>query len=296
MAAASSATSRRVPAPGAKWVGTRRPRVLLTYIVLLALAIVFLSPFYWMVISAVRPLAETTAFPVKLVPTAVSVDAFARLLSETNFGRTLLTSIIVTSATTGLAIATCVPAGYALAMFEFRGRTALFGVILIGMVIPATVQLVPNYLLLANLGLLDNWLAIILPSAATPIGAFWMRQYIRSSLPPDLLDAGRVDGASELTLLLKVVVPLIVPGVASLAIFVSTMTWNDFLLPFVFLSTPDLLTFPPRLMEFIPARGQIAVPYDLIMAGAVLSTLPVLAVYLLLQRYFVSGLTFGSGK
>jgi ABC-type glycerol-3-phosphate transport system permease component len=275
-----------------------RPRLISIglHVALGVLALVFLSPFYWMVISALRPLSETTSFPVRLVPSTASADAFLRLLADTNFGRTLLNSILVTSATTGLAIAVCVPAGYALGMFQFRGRRSIFGLVLIAMVIPSTVQLVPNYLLLSKLGLLDNWLALILPGAATPIGAFWMRQYILATMPRELLDAARVDGARELTILLRVVVPLILPGVASLSIFVSTLAWNDFVLPFVYLNSADLLTFPARLIQFYPARGQIAVPYDLIMAGAVLSTIPVLVVYVALQRYFVTGLTFGSVK
>jgi len=271
-------------------------RTVLLHGLLLLLALLFISPFYWMAISAFRPLSETTAFPVQLVPSTLSLDAFAHLLGETNFGRTLINSVVVTSATAALAVATCVPAGYALAMFRFRGRDPLFFLILVGMVIPATVQLVPNYLVLSRLGLLDNWLALILPNAATPIGVFWMRQYIRASLPRELLAAARVDGASELAIFTKIVMPLIVPGVASLAIFVSTLSWNDFVLPFVYITTTDQLTFPARLVQFFPSRGQIQVPYDLIMAGAVLSTIPVLLAYLLLQRYFVSGLTFGSGK
>ena len=262
----------------------------------LIVAALFASPFYWMIISALRPLDETIAFPAQLVPGSVSLDNFQRLLGTSNFGGTLLNSAIVASVTAVGAALLCSMAGYAFAMFTFRGSKMIFRLIVATMLIPFTVVMVPTFFIVVSAGLVNTWWALILPAIAPAIGVFWMRQYIRSVISVDMLNAARIDGAGELRIYGQVVLPLIGPGIASLAVFVAVASWNDFVLPFLYLSSPDLLTFPPRLVQFFPNAGQFQTPYDLVMAGAVLGAIPLLILFVAFQRYFVPGVTFGSRK
>ncbi len=274
---------------------TRLPVVVATA-ALVVLAAVFLVPFYWMVISAFRPIDDTIRFPIQLGASRLTLDNFARLLADTNYPRTLANSIIIAVASAGSAAMLCTAAGYAFALLRFPGRQLLFGIVLGTMIVPSTVLLVPNFFVLSKLQLLDTWLALILPNAAPAVGIFWMRQYIKSAIDHELLDAARVDGAGEWRVFLQIVLPLVRPGVAALAIFITALSWNDFVQPFIYLSTQDLQTFPVRLVQFFPNLGQFQVPYDLIMAGATLALVPVLVVFLRFQRYFVAGITLGSKR
>jgi multiple sugar transport system permease protein len=247
-----------------------------------------------MVISSIRPLDETLQFPVLLVTAHPTFDNYLKLLTTTNFARTLANSVFIAAVTAIGSAFLCSLAGYAFALLRFRGRDWLFRVVLGTMLVPLTVQMVPNFFVFSKLGLLDTWWTLILPMVAPAIGIFWMRQYIASAIPSELVDAARVDGCGEFGVYWRIIVPIIRPGLAALAIFVTVLSWNDFVLPFLYLKTPDSVTFPARLVQFIPQAGQYRTPYDLMMAGAVLSALPVLALYLGLQRHFVRGITLGS--
>jgi ABC-type glycerol-3-phosphate transport system permease component len=249
-----------------------------------------------MVLSSVRPLDETLQFPVLLVTDHPTLDNYLTLLTTTNFGRTLGNSVCIAAVTAVCSAFLCSLAGYAFALLRFPGREVLFRVVLGTMLVPLTVQMVPNFFVFSRLGLLDTWWTLILPMVAPAIGIFWMRQYIASTVPSELVDAAHVDGCSEFGIYWRVIVPIIRPGIAALAIFVTVLSWNDFVLPFLYLKTPDSLTFPARLVQFIPQAGQFRTPYDLMMAGAVLSAVPMLALYLGLQRHFVTGITLGSGR
>ena len=287
-------------APGPRELPDYRRRRLVAAVALNAVLIIvaagFAAPFYWMVISSIRPLSETIAFPVQVLPGHVTFDNFIRLLTQTNFGRTLVNSVIIAAVVSAGAALFCSMAGYALAHLRFRGRQLLFFLVIATMLLPATVQLVPNFYVLSNLGLLNTWWALILPSVAPAIGIFWMRQYIRATLNPEVLDAARMDGASEYRIFWQVVLPLSIPGVSALAVFVAVQSWNEFVLPFIYLQDPDSLTFPPRLIQFFPNAGQLTRPYDLIMAGAVLGAIPMVILFLRFQRYFVPALTWRSDE
>jgi ABC-type glycerol-3-phosphate transport system permease component len=266
------------------------------HVAIICVCALFVLPFYWVAISALRPLAETTAFPVKLIPSSVTLDHFRELLTTTNFLRTLINSVIVATVTAIGASIICSLAGYAFALLRFRGRDALFAIVLATILLPPTILMVPNYYLFAKMGILDTWWTLILPTVAPAIGILWMRQYIRAAIPVDLTEAARVDGCSEFAIYWRIILPLSRPGIAALAIFITVQSWNDFVLPFLYLTTPDKLTFPARLIQFVPTAGQYQTRYDLIMAGAVLSALPMLALYAGLQRHFVAGITLGSDR
>jgi ABC-type glycerol-3-phosphate transport system permease component len=274
----------------------RSPGLVVGHIALLVVGLLFVAPFYWMILSSVRPLEETLQFPVQLLTSRLTLDNYLSLLAKTNFARTLLNSVIIAFITAAASSFLCSLAGYAFALLRFRGRDLLFACVLGTMLIPLTVQMIPNFFLFSKLGLLDTWWTLILPSVAPAIGIFWMRQYVGASVPSELVDAARVDGCGEFGIFWRVIVPIIRPGIAALAIFITVLSWNDFVLPFLYLKTPDSLTFPARLVQFIPQAGQMRTPYDLMMAASVLSALPMLLLYLGLQRQFVAGITLGSGR
>jgi len=187
----------------------------------------------------------------------------------------------------------CSLAGFGFAKYRFKGRSFLFTLVLGTVMIPVSVQLVPNYLLMAKLGWLNTLIPLIVPSAANAFGIFWMRQYMYS-VPDELLDAGRLDGASEFGLYWRIVVPLIRPALGALALFVFTTSWNDFLLPLVYLRSQE--TFTVQLMIDSIFRVRFQQNFHLLMSASVLAIIPMTILFFTLQRQFVAGLTLGSVK
>jgi multiple sugar transport system permease protein len=207
-------------------------------------------------------------------------------------GRYLVNSIVLTLAATALSLVFNVLAGYAFAKLRFPGRTQLFRLMLAALVIPSQVAMVPLFLLLKQMGLVNTYGGVIVPAMASIFGIFLVRQYALS-IPDDLLDAARIDGAGELHIFRKIVVPLLKPIIITLAVFTLLGTWNDFMWPLIVLSDQELYTLPVALASL--SREHVA-DNELMMAGAVVTTVPVLAVFLLLQRHYVHGLMAGSVK
>jgi len=270
----------------------RATRVVL-YIVLILAGLGFLLPFYWMVLSSVRPKAEYYALPIPLFPRTLSPENFQQLFERSLFGRGLLNSTFLAVVSVILQVAFCSLAGYTFAKLRFRGREALFIGILTTMMIPSGVGLIPNFIVMARIHWIDTYWPLIVPGIANAFGIFWMRQYCLS-LSDDLLDAARIDGAGEFGIYWRVVLPIITPALASLAIFVFLGTWNDFLGPLVFLRSQEL--FPVQLwLSVVAQQGEVKTP-AVVMAGSVLASIPVLILFATLQRYFIAGLTAGSVK
>ncbi|MFL5806407.1 MAG: carbohydrate ABC transporter permease [Roseiflexaceae bacterium] len=270
----------------------RATRVAL-YAVLILAGLGFLLPFYWMILSSVRPKAEYYALPMPLFPRTLSLENYQQLFERSLFGRGLLNSAFLAIVSVILQVAFCSLAGYTFAKLRFRGREALFIGILTTMMIPSGVGLIPNFIVMARIHWIDTYLPLIVPGIANAFGIFWMRQYCLS-LSDDLLDAARIDGAGEFGIYWQVVLPIIMPALASLAIFIFLSTWNDFLGPLVFLRSQELFTVQLWL-SIVQQQGEVKTP-AVVMAGSVLASIPVLILFATLQRYFIAGLTAGSVK
>jgi multiple sugar transport system permease protein len=259
---------------------------------LLALAASTLLPLVWMVSVSLMSPGEASTFPPPLVPAGLTLANYAELFTHVGMGRSLLNSVVLTAAVTLVSLLFNVAAGYAFAKLRFGGRDRLFKLLLAALVIPGQVAMVPLFLLLKQLGLVNSYGGIIVPAMASIFGIFLVRQYALS-IPDEVLEAARIDGAGELRIFGAVVVPLLRPIVVTLAVFTALGTWNDFMWPLIVLNDSELYTLPVALASLSREHVQDT---ELMMAGAVLTTLPVLLVFLLLQRYYMQGLMLGGVK
>src|SRR5689334_9511310 len=255
-------------------------------------AIVALFPLVWMLSASFMAPGESSSYPPTLVPAHPTLDNYRELFERTGVGRYLFNSVFLAVSATALSLVFNVMAGYAFAKLRFAGRDRLFKTMLGALVIPGQVAMIPLFLLLKHLGLVNSYAGVIVPALASIFGIFLIRQYALS-IPDDLLEAARIDGASEWRIFSWIVVPLLRPIIVTLAVFTLLGTWNDFMWPLIVLSDKDLYTLPVALAS--PSREHVQ-DNELMMAGAVVTTLPVLLVFLALQRYYVEGLTLGSVK
>jgi multiple sugar transport system permease protein len=257
---------------------------------LFALLTVF--PLLWMVSVSLMPTGASSSYPPPLLPLRPTFIHFQQLFAQQHMGRYLLNSIIVASCTTLLALLLSAMAGYAFAKLRFRGRDAIYGLLLAGLLVPAQVTMIPLFGLLKVMGLVNSYAGAVLPSAASIFGIFLVRQYALS-IPEDLLDAARIDGASEWRIFRSVVMPLLTPILVTLGIFVFLATWNDFMWPLIVLTDRDMQTLPVALAGLSREHFQ---DNELMMAGAVVTVLPVLSLFLVLQRFYMRGILLGSVK
>jgi ABC-type glycerol-3-phosphate transport system permease component len=272
---------------------TRRFTLLVLYAILIVAAVLSLIPFYWMLISSLKPLKDILTIPVWVIPTNTTLDNYQLLLTQTQFLRSVFNTLVVAFANVGIQVFLCSLAGFAFAKYRFRGRALLFTLVLGTVMIPASIQLVPNYIVMANLGWLDTLLPLIIPTAANAFGIFWMRQYI-FSVPDELLDAARLDGASEFGLFWRIVWPIILPARVALALFVFTTSWNEFLLPLVYLRSQERYTVQLMIASIFRTRFQQN--FHLLMAASVLAIIPMTLLFFTIQKQFIAGLTLGSIK
>jgi len=256
-------------------------------------AILMLLPLYWMVVSAFKPLPEIMTVPVTFIPFNPTLENFRGLLTETLFARGMLNSVLIAVANVVTQVFFCSLAGFAFAKYRFWGRNVLFVLVLGTVMIPQYVTLIPNFLLMGRIGWLDTWAPLIVPGIANAFGIFWMRQYI-ATVPDELLDAARIDGAGEFGIYWRIVVPVIKPALVTLALFVFSVSWNEFLLPLVYLRSKDLYTVQLVMANIF--RVQYRVNYHWAMASAILATLPMAVLFATLQKQFISGLTLGGLK
>lgn len=271
----------------------RRRGLVLVYVFLFIASFLTLIPFYWMIMSSFKPLNEILTIPVMLIPQTPTLENYQLLLTETLFARSLFNSIVVALSNVLLQTMLAALAGFAFAKYRFRGRNLLFALVLGTVMIPVSVQLVPNYILMGRLGWLDTWLPLIIPTAANAFGIFWMRQYMYS-IPNELLDAGRLDGASEFGLFWRVVLPLARPALGALALFIFTTSWNEFLLPLVYLRSQEMYTVQLMISSIFRTRFQQN--FHLLMSASTLAIIPMTILFIFLQRQFIAGLTVGSVK
>jgi multiple sugar transport system permease protein len=258
----------------------------LAYLVLGVGLVVVTSPFLWMALSSFKSEGEIRQVPPTWIPEAPTLDNFRELFQRLDFPQFFTNSTIVAIAVTLGNVIFCSMLGYVLAKSDFAGKKLLFRLVLGTLMVPGMVTLVPLFVLVANMGLVNTYFGLILPFLAAPFGVFLMRQFFLG-IPDELIDAARVDGASEARIFVQVVMPLAKPALATLGIITFLGSWNNFLWPLVVATTEDKYTLPVALALY--STGQNRTDFGLLLAGAVVVVVPVLIVFLLLQRYFVQG-------
>jgi multiple sugar transport system permease protein len=265
---------------------------MLLYVALIAGAALAILPMFWMVSASLMPTGAANSSPPHFLPPSLTLEHYRTLFSRLNLGRYLLNSTVVAVTVTGLSLLVNSLAGYAFAKLRFKGRDRAFKILLTGLVIPVQVAMLPLFLLLRELGFINSYAGVIIPGMASIFGIFLVRQYALN-IPDDLLDAARIDGASEFRIYRAIVVPAIMPILATLAIWTFLNTWNDFLWPLIVLSDESKWTLPVAIANL---SGEHVQDTELMMAGSVITVLPVMAVFLVLQRYYVEGIMLGSVK
>jgi multiple sugar transport system permease protein len=255
-------------------------------------AVLMVIPMLWMVSASLMPAGQASTYPPRLIPRQVTFEHYVALFTRLELGRSLVNSALIAFTVTALSIVINSMAGYAFAKLRFRGREPLFRIMAAGMVIPVQVSMLPLFLLMKQLGLINSYWGVIVPGMASIFGIFLIRQYAQS-IPDDLLDAARMDGAGELRIYTHIVLPTIVPILATMAIWTFLSTWNDFMWPLIVLSDDAKWTLPVALANL---SGEHVQDTELMMAGSVLTILPVMLVFLFLQRYYIQGVMVGSVK
>ena len=264
----------------------------LKYSFLLLASALFVFPILWVALSSLKPQSELFTYPLTILPRAPSLENFRKAFASGDFLVFYRNSIVVATTSTLITIVINVMAGYALSKFWFKGRDAIFYAMVGTLMIPLQAIMVPIFLLLKDLKLLNTLWGIIIPPAATPTGVFLARQYIQT-IPNSFIEAARIDGAREFRIFRTIVAPLAKPIVATIAIFSFMWRWNDFLWPFIVLSVKKKMTLQLALANFV---GQYQINWASLLAMTVVTMIPMIVVFLALQRYFVKGLTAGGVK
>ncbi|HUQ48903.1 MAG TPA: carbohydrate ABC transporter permease [Gemmatimonadaceae bacterium] len=262
------------------------------YFLLILGAVLAMLPMVWMVSASLMPTGEASSYPPRFFPTSITLDHYKDLFTRLNLGRNLANSALVSFVVTFASLFINSLAGYAFAKMRFNGRERLFKTLSTGLVLPTQVAMLPLFLLLKNMGLINTYWGVIIPGLSSIFGIFLVRQYALS-IPDEMLDAARVDGAGEFRIFWSIVVPGIMPILATLAIWTFLATWNDFMWPLIVLSDASHYTLPVALANL---SGEHVQDTELMMAGSVLTVIPVMMVFLFLQRYYIQGVMAGSVK
>ncbi|MGW1680968.1 carbohydrate ABC transporter permease [Saccharopolyspora sp. NPDC002376] len=247
-------------------------------------------PFYWMLRTAFA--AENSVFfnGISLLPEELALDNFTRAWHEADLGTAMLNGALVTVSILCCQLITCVPAAYAFAKLRFRGRDALFGLVLACLLVPTQATAIPLYLGIGSVGLANTWIALVLPFTTSAFGIFLMRQYM-VTIPDSLLEAARADGLGTLTILWRLVVPMSSPAIATFSIFSIFAHWNDYLWPLLVARDRALYTPPQALAIF--QQADTGIDYGALAAGAVIITAPIVLLFLIAQRRFIAGIAGG---
>jgi len=270
----------------------RRLETLALHAVLVVGALLAAGPLLWMLSASFMSTGEANSAPPPLLPHAPTLEHYRALFTSQNLGRYLMNSTLISVGGTLLAVAITSMAGYAFAKLRFRGRDRLFRGLLAGMVVPGQVAMLPMFLELRRMGLINTLFGAMIPVLAPIYGVFLVRQYALS-IPDDLLDAARIDGAGELRIFRSIVLPTIAPVLVTLGVFTFLSAWNDFMWPLIVLSDDARYTLPVALANL---AGEHVQDVELMMAGAVVTILPVFVAFLFLQRYYIQGIMAGSVK
>ncbi|MEZ4869695.1 MAG: carbohydrate ABC transporter permease [Caldilineaceae bacterium] len=257
------------------------------YGILLIGALAMLIPFVWMLSTSFKPQAETISFPPRLLPRNPTLANYLDVVTRLNIGRLYWNTALVTVTKTAINIYTSTLIGYIFGKFHFRGRDLLFYLILGTWIIPFEVYMIPLYIMMVNFGLGNSYWALIIPEISSAYAIFLFRQFM-FTIPNDLMDAARIDGAGEWYIFHRIILPLARPVLATLIAFYFMWNWNDFLWPLIVLTSSEKYVLPLGLAVFVAEFGT---QHGLIMAGASLAIIPVLMIFLLMQRYIIEGIT-----
>jgi multiple sugar transport system permease protein len=267
--------------------GRRAGSNLWVYALLVGGLLIMVGPFLWMVMGAIKPSVDFLRNPPTFLPSTVTTDNFSRLFDQLDFPRFFFNSSVIALAVTVGNLIFCPMLGYALAKLSWRGKRVIMAVVLATLMVPAGVTLIPNFILMSSLGLVNTYPGLILPFLAGPFGVFLMRQFMLG-VPNELLEAARIDGANEFRIFWTVVMPLATPVLATLGILTFLGNWNSFIYPLVMAQEPGMYTLPVALATF--ATGQYQADHGMLMAGSVVLVVPVLIVFILFQRWITEGI------
>jgi ABC-type glycerol-3-phosphate transport system permease component len=288
-----------------RWTSSRKDRAaevpvgsnrtwnkLVILLLFLVLAAIFLVPVYWMVVNSLRPQGDLFADLTNLSPTGLTLDNYARLFEQEPYGQWFINSITQSFGFAALTVAVCTMAGYALAKYKFRGNNALFFGILVSQMIPFHLLIVSLFFIIIQLGLKESYWGAVIPLAASPIGLFFMRVYCMS-INDEMIDSARVDGASEYRIFWSIALPNLRPGLATMFILFALEYWNNLLWPLiVFLDKNNM----PLAVGIAGMVNNYRLQYDLVLAGSVLATVPIIILFFFLRRQFMAGASFtGTG-
>ncbi|MET8821294.1 carbohydrate ABC transporter permease [Streptomyces rochei] len=271
------------------------------YVVLAGLAVLFVYPIWWAISSSLKPANDIVRSPLSFSPGSLTLDNYRAMLDDVPLGTGFLNTLLVVAAKGTLTMCLCPLAGYAFAKYRFPGRNLLFGILMLTLMLPTLVLIIPLLLQMSQLGWVNTYQALILPGSIDAFSIFWMRQTI-AAVPDELLDAGRVDGAGELRIFARIVVPVIRPGIAALGVLTVMNIYNDFVWPVVAVNDESHQTLQVVLSTLAQnvTGNRIGADFstvwgELLAAGS-LALLPVLLLFVLLQRHFINGILAGSVK
>jgi ABC-type glycerol-3-phosphate transport system permease component len=265
------------------------------YLAALVGSFITILPFVWMILSSIKNNAEIFRYPPTFLPENLILDNFTKLFAMWPFGSWYINSVLVATLGTTAVLFFSSLAGFGFAKYNFKGRTLMFGILIGSTMIPFQLILIPLFVQVSRLGMINSYAGLIIPGMAPALGIFLMKQFM-SSIPNELLDSARIDGCSEFGIYWNIIVPLIRPAMGTLAIITFLGSWNSFLWPLVILRSDAMMTLPiglARLTENVPGKTR---DFGVIMAAATLVSVPVIAVFMAMQRQFISGLLSGSVK
>jgi cellobiose transport system permease protein len=289
----SAARVNRIARDRARGRGRRKAVPWFTYLVLAAAVVLSVFPLYWMFVVGSNDSSAVAKFPPVLLPGGNFGGNVRQIFTLVPFGRSLLNSAIVAISVGLMQIFFCTLAGFAFAKMRFRGRRALFVFVIATMLIPTQLGIVPMYMIMAKLQWVDTLYPLIVPSAVSAFGVFWMRQVIVATVPDEVLDAARVDGCSTLRMYRSVVLPIVRGSAAVFGLFAGMTAWNDFLWPLIILNSPENFTVQVAIQQL---RTQYTIDYSNTLAGAVLGTVPLLLLFAVAGKQLVAGIMEGAVK
>ena len=265
---------------------------LILYLFLIVTGMITLAPFIWMLAASFMTDGQSAAFPPPFFPDSLYFGQYISLFARLNIAKNFFNSLVLSLSVTVISLFFNSLAGFAFAKYRFKGKNFLFNLLLSSMIIPAQVTMLPLFLMLKSMGLINTYFAIIIPGMANIFGIFLIRQYVLS-IPDSLIEAARIDGASDFMVYRRIVLPLCQPILITLAIFTFLGTWNDFLWPLIALTDSSMYTLPVALANLM---GEHVKDAELMMAGSVITILPVIIVFLILQRYYIQGIMLSGVK
>jgi ABC-type glycerol-3-phosphate transport system permease component len=257
-------------------------------------AIFMLLPLFWCVSSSFKVSGEIFNYPPTLFPKQPTLDNYKELFSKFPYGRWYVNSILVTTLLTILSVFFCSLAGFAFAKYRFVLRKPLFAVVLAALIVPFQVILIPLYVITIKLGWMNTYYALVIPFMASPFGIFLMRQFMVDSIPNEVMESARIDGCSEFAIFLKFALPLSRPALGAFAIYQFVFSWNSFLWPLIVLNETEKYTLPVGLQSLFGIF--YLKEFGTLMAGSALMIIPVVSLFVFMQKHFVSGLTVGAVK